>query len=89
MAQRLSVDMGMYAPQAFQPRRTKSIPGQIRDHDALIAPNDHVFHIAPPSNEEGYLFVEFKRDLGNAACHLTRNYFALGDALSVDVLESS
>ena len=89
MAQRFSVDMGMYAPQAFQPPRTKSIPGQIRDHDSLIAPNDHVFHIAPPSNEEGYLSVKLKGNLGNSACHLTRNYFVLGDALSVDVLESS
>lgn len=89
MAQRFSVDMGMYAPQAFQPPRTKSIPGQVRDHDSLIAANDHVLHIALPSDEEGYLSVEFKRDLGNSACHLTRDYFVLGDASSVDVLESS
>jgi hypothetical protein len=50
--------MGMDTPEAPQSARARSKTSQIGDNNTAIVADDHVFHIAPSSDEDGYLFID-------------------------------
>jgi hypothetical protein len=50
--------MGMDAPNALQPSGARSKTSQIWDNDTVIVADNHVFNVAPPSDEEGNLFID-------------------------------
>jgi hypothetical protein len=55
--------MGMDTPQTLQSARARSKTIQIGDNNVAIVADNHVFRIAPSSDEDGYLFIDITRYL--------------------------
>jgi hypothetical protein len=50
--------MGVDTPETLQPARTRAKTSQIRDDNAVIVADNHIFHVAPSADEQGNLFVD-------------------------------
>jgi hypothetical protein len=85
--QGLAVDMGVEAPQTFEPPQAEPEPAQIRDENVLVVPYDDGNHFSFSAHQERNLSLDLERNGAKLAGQFMGDDFVTGYTATVEVLK--